>query len=158
MAGWSFTILIRCLVCAKLSFRYNICSSWWCLTFFFQSMLRFCQKQKQKNINNTLNTISKMCSATWCAPVSNSSNFEFMGCHNILASRWIPMLWRNMMLHLQDSSECDYNVLGYITRFQWKWPIRSMQGEWRKNMVSVNRNSKQRKILWWRQQGPLQCS
>ena len=50
MAGWSFTILIRCLVCAKLSFRYNICSPWWCLTFFFQSMLRFCQKTK--NINN----------------------------------------------------------------------------------------------------------
>jgi len=67
-------------------------------------MLRFCQKKKNKHkketkiINNTLKTISKMCSATQCAPVSNSSNFEFLGCDNMLTSRWIPMLWKDMML------------------------------------------------------------
>jgi len=30
--------------------------------------------------------------------VPNSSNFEFLGCDNMLASRWTPMLWRDMML------------------------------------------------------------
>lgn len=39
-----------------------------------------------------------MGSATQYAPISNSSNFEFLGSQNMLASRWIPMLWRNMML------------------------------------------------------------